>query len=245
MFVQYINTARSSYLVPLAQANRRFSKDSLQSSQIHLVSRFLVWIPLLGGNDATRHADIALYKDTTRSPRAGEEDGREYYFTTKEDFLKLVGENGFIERRFPPPLYAVQLEHTYSIDLLLVYVDAQFGGNYYGTSVQAVRNIASKQRICILDIEMEGVKQVKRTDLNARFLFLSPPSIEELERRLRGRGTETEDSLSKRLAQAKNELEYSRQPGAHDKIVVNDDLETAYTELRDWIVDGGKFGASE
>ncbi|GAM41205.1 guanylate kinase [Talaromyces pinophilus] len=157
---------------------------------------------------------------TTRSPRAGEEDGREYYFTTKEDFLKLVSENGFIEH-------------------------AQFGGNFYGTSVQAVRNIASKQRICILDIEMEGVKQVKRTDLNARFLFLAPPSLEELERRLRGRGTETEDSLNKRLAQARNELEYSRQPGAHDKIVVNDDLEKAYTELRDWIVDGGKFGASE
>ncbi|KAL3712091.1 guanylate kinase [Talaromyces marneffei ATCC 18224] len=157
---------------------------------------------------------------TTRAPRAGEEDGREYYFTTKDDFLKLVDENGFIEH-------------------------AQFGGNFYGTSVQAVRNIASKQRICILDIEMEGVKQVKRTDLNARFLFLSPPSLEELERRLRGRGTETEDSLNKRLAQARNELEYSRQPGAHDKIVVNDDLEKAYTELRDWIVDGGKFGASE
>lgn len=124
-------------------------------------------------------------------------------------------------------------------------IDAEFGGNFYGTSVQAVRNIASKQRICILDIEMEGVKQVKRTDLNARFLFLAPPSLEELERRLRGRGTETEDSLNKRLAQAKNELEYARQPGAHDKIVVNDDLEKAYTELRDWIVDGGKFGASE
>lgn len=86
----------------------------------------------------------------------------------------------------------------------------------------------------------QGVKQVKRTDLNARFLFLAPPSLEELERRLRGRGTESEESLKKRLAQAKNELEYSQQPGAHDKIVVNDDLEKAYTEMRDWIVDGGK-----
>lgn len=89
------------------------------------------------------------------------------------------------------------------------------------------------------------MKQVKKTDLNARFLFLAPPSVEELERRLRSRGTETEESLGKRLAQATAELEYSRQPGAHDKIVVNDDLETAYTEFRDWIVDGGKFGASE
>ena len=79
--------------------------------------------------------------------------------------------------------------------------------------------------------------------MNARFLFLAPPSIEELERRLRGRGTETEDSLNKRLTQARNELEYAKQPGAHDKIVINDDLETAYQHVRDWIVDNGNFGA--
>lgn len=89
------------------------------------------------------------------------------------------------------------------------------------------------------------MKQVKLTDLNARFLFLSPPSLEELESRLRSRGTETEESLGKRLEQAKNELEFSKQPGAHDKIVVNDDLDKTYGELRDWIVDGGKFGAQQ
>ena len=87
------------------------------------------------------------------------------------------------------------------------------------------------------------MKQVKRTDLNARFLFLSPPSLEELERRLRGRETETDESVRKRLDQAKNELEFSKQPGSHDKLVVNNDLEKAYEELRDWIVDGGKYGA--
>lgn len=158
--------------------------------------------------------------DTTRAPRAGEQHGREYYFATKADFLDLVSKNGFIEH-------------------------AQFGGNYYGTSVQAVKDIAEKERICILDIEMEGVKQVKLTDLNARFLFLSPPSLEELEKRLRGRGTETEESLNKRLTQARNELEFSKQPGVHDKIVVNDELDKAYVELRDWIVDGGKFGTQQ
>lgn len=89
----------------------------------------------------------------------------------------------------------------------------------------------------------QGVKQMKHTDLNARYLFLAPPSLEELERRLRGRKTETEESLNKRLAQARNELEYARQPGAHDKIVVNDDLERAYGELKEWVVDGGRFGA--
>lgn len=91
----------------------------------------------------------------------------------------------------------------------------------------------------------QGVKQVKRSDLNARFLFLAPPSLEELERRLRGRGTENEESLNRRLAQARNEMEYSQQPGAHDKIVVNDDLERAYAEVRDWVVDGGRFGAPQ
>lgn len=69
---------------------------------------------------------------------------------------------------------------------------AQFGSNYYGTSKQAVKAVAEKERICVLDIEMEGVKQVKNSDLNARFLFLAPPSMAELERRLRSRGTETE-----------------------------------------------------
>lgn len=87
------------------------------------------------------------------------------------------------------------------------------------------------------------MKQVKRTDLNARFLFLSPPSLEELERRLRGRETETDESIRKRLDQANKELEFSKQPGSHDKLVVNNDLEKAYEELRDWIVDGGRYGA--
>ncbi|PGH05625.1 guanylate kinase [Polytolypa hystricis UAMH7299] len=157
---------------------------------------------------------------TTRSPRPGEQEGRDYYYTNKDAFQKLVDENGFIEH-------------------------AQFSGNHYGTSVKAVKDVAEKGRICVLDIEMEGVKQVKRTDLNARFLFLAPPSLEELERRLRGRGTETEDSLLKRLTQAKVELEYSRQPGAHDKIVVNNDLEEAYAAMKAWVVDGGKFGVQE
>ena len=79
-----------------------------------------------------QHEEINI--DTTRAPRPGEQHGREYYYSTKEDFLDLVSQNGFIEH-------------------------AQFGGNYYGTSVQAVKNIAEKSRICILDIEMEVTSQ--------------------------------------------------------------------------------------
>ncbi|ERF76061.1 hypothetical protein EPUS_01394 [Endocarpon pusillum Z07020] len=85
---------------------------------------------------------------------------------------------------------------------------------------------------------LQGVKQVKRTSLNARFLFLAPPSLEELERRLRNRGTETEESIRKRVAQAEKELEFARTEGSHDKVVVNDDLDRAYAEMEEWIMGG-------
>ncbi|KAI6971703.1 guanylate kinase [Hortaea werneckii] len=147
---------------------------------------------------------------TTRAPRPGEEDGVAYNFVTKEAFQKLVAENGFIEH-------------------------AQFGSNFYGTSVQAVKNVAEKGRTCILDIEMEGVKQVKKTDLNARFLFLQPPSVEILEKRLRGRGTDKEEDILLRLKQAEVEIEFAK-TGVHDKIVVNDDLEKAWSEFRAFCV---------
>lgn len=180
--------------------------------------------------------------DTTRSPRPGEQDGREYNFTNQVAFLTLVKDGGFIEH-------------------------AQFGGNYYGTSVRAVKDVAEKGRICVLDIEMEvrnlscsspysltterlkesfrfyqGVKQVKKTDLGARFLFLSPPSIKILEERLRGRGTDDEDSVRKRLEQADKEMAFAKEEGVHDKIVINDDLDRAYQEVEAWVVDGGQFG---
>jgi guanylate kinase len=90
---------------------------------------------------------------------------------------------------------------------------------------------------CVIPI-LQGVKQVKKTDLNARFLFLAPPSIEELERRLRSRGTETEESIRKRVEQAKKEMEYAANEGSHEKVVVNDDLETAYREMEEWIMAG-------
>jgi len=168
------------------------------------------------------HPDVFGFSvsHTTRAPRPGECDGVEYNFVSKDDFLALVEANGFIE-------------------------NAQFSGNHYGTSVAAVRAVADHGQVCILDIEMEGVKQVKKTDLGARFLFLAPPSLDELETRLRNRGTETEESLQKRLAQAKNELEFSKQEGVHDKIVVNDDFDKAYKEVEEWVVDDGKYGRKD
>ena len=82
----------------------------------------------------------------------------------------------------------------------------------------------------------QGVKQVKKTDLNARFLFLQPPSLEILEQRLRGRATDKEQAIQERLAQAKNEMEYAQTPGAHNKIIINDDLEKAWVEFHEFCV---------
>lgn len=147
--------------------------------------------------------------NTTRQPRTGEVDGKDYHFATVDEFKKLIEENAFIEW-------------------------AQFSGNYYGTTVKAVEDVAKAGKTCILDIDMQGVKSVKNTDLNARYLFLSPPSIEELKNRLVGRGTETEDSIAKRIAAASAEMEYAK-TGAHDKIIVNDDVDKAYKELKEFI----------
>jgi guanylate kinase len=77
---------------------------------------------------------------------------------------------------------------------------------------------------------------VKKSDLNAKFVFVKPPSVEELEKRLRGRGTETEEAVRKRLDQALKELEFAQTPGIHDKIIVNDDLDRAYKELDEYIM---------
>lgn len=82
---------------------------------------------------------------------------------------------------------------------------------------------------------MEGVKKIKADPtIEARYVFIQPPSIEILEQRLRGRGTEREDDIQRRLTQARNEIEYAK-TGVHDKIIVNDDLQTAYRELEDFV----------
>ena len=77
---------------------------------------------------------------------------------------------------------------------------------------------------------------VKKTRLNARFLFIKPPSMEELARRLRSRNTDSEEAILKRLATAEKELEFANTEGAHDRIIVNDDLERAYEELEEFVM---------
>jgi len=159
-----------------------------------------------------RHPDTFAFSvsHTTRGPRPGEQDGVNYHFVSKEAFEDLKKADGFVE-------------------------SAQFGSNSYGTSKATIEEQGAKGKIVVLDIEMEGIKQIKASGFPARYVFVAPPSDEELERRLRGRGTDKEEDVLKRLAQAKVELEFAKTPGVHDKTIVNDDLEKAYKELEEFV----------
>lgn len=148
---------------------------------------------------------------TTRSPRPGEEHGKHYFFVSRDDMNQAINNGDFIEH-------------------------AEFSGNMYGTSKNAVQAVLDSGRSCILDIDTQGVRQVKNTDLKPIYVFIKTPSIEDLEKRLRGRGTETEESLNKRLNTAKGELEYGATEGNFDKTIINDVSEKAYSELKEFIL---------
>nr|KAJ0187093.1 hypothetical protein LSAT_V11C900466420 [Lactuca sativa] len=105
-------------------------------------------------------------------------------------------------------------------------------GNLYGTSVEAVEVVADAGKRCILDIDVQGARSVRASSLEAIFVFICPPSFEELEKRLRERGTETEEQIQKRLRNAKAELEQGKSSGLFDHVLVNDDLEACYERLK-------------
>ncbi|XP_076657472.1 guanylate kinase isoform X2 [Halictus rubicundus] len=147
---------------------------------------------------------------TTRKPRPGEVHGKHYYFTTREKMEKQIEQGEFLET-------------------------ATFSGNLYGTSKKAVEDVRREGKICILDIEMQGVKQVKQSSLKPLYVFIKPPSMDELEKRLRNRETETEEALRNRLSSAGMEIEYGEKPGNFDLIIVNDDFSKAYEKLKEFI----------
>jgi len=149
---------------------------------------------------------------TTRQPREGEQNGREYHFVTRDQFQAAVKSNEFIEW-------------------------AEFSGNMYGTSKSSVAACQTAGKICILDIDVQGVKQIKTTDLNPRLVFIKPPSMEILKERLVKRGTETETSLQKRLNAAQEELNFGMESGNVHIIITNDDFEAAYKQLADFLAD--------
>ena len=92
--------------------------------------------------------------------------------------------------------------------------------------------MARTGRICLLDVDKQGVKNIRKTDLHPLFIYISPPSYEILEQRLRGRQTDSESAIEKRLKEAKESMEFSKEPGMYDHIVVNDQLDHAYQNLK-------------
>ncbi|CAJ0578284.1 unnamed protein product, partial [Mesorhabditis spiculigera] len=144
---------------------------------------------------------------TTRKPRDGEQHGIHYWFTEREVMEKMVANNEFLEH-------------------------AQFGGNIYGTSRAQVESIERTGKICVLDIELQGVRNIKNSHLDAKYILIKAPSIKILEERLRARGTETEESLKKRLRHAEEDTRaVEADPSLFDYIIVNDDLESAYRQF--------------
>ena len=141
---------------------------------------------------------------TTRAPRPGETDGVQYYFLEKEDFEAKIGQNAFLE-------YAR-------------YVD-----NYYGTLEAPVEEKLREGFDVILEIEVQGAMQVQEKRPDAVLVFLAPPSFDELARRLRGRGTEDEEKVQKRLKTARQELACAEK---FDYTVINDEVERAVSELQ-------------
>ncbi len=119
---------------------------------------------------------------------------------------------------------------------------ANFSGNWYGTSFSAIKTVQAAGKICILDIDLAGVKSIKahlkdnqHQGTTARYIFVRPPGKDHLELRLRGRGSESEESLSRRLARVDADFEYANQPGNYDLILINDELDSAYHELLSFI----------
>merc|ERR1712087_460077 len=144
---------------------------------------------------------------TTRAPRPGEECGVHYHFVAKPDMEKAISRGEFIEY-------------------------ARVHSNMYGTSIAAVQAVSAAGKTCLLDIDVQGAESVKKSPLDAVFIFVAPPSFEELEARLRARGTESEEKIQIRLRAARGELAYLDKPGFFDAVIVNDDLEMAYRDLK-------------
>ncbi|XP_050244817.1 guanylate kinase 2-like [Quercus robur] len=144
---------------------------------------------------------------TTRAPRNMEKDSIHYHFTERSVMEKDIKDGKFLEF-------------------------ASVHGNLYGTSVEAVEVVADAGKRCILDIDVQGARSVRASSLEAIFIFVSPPSMEELEKRLRARGTETEEQILKRLRNARAEMEQGKSSGIFDHFLYNDNLEECYENLK-------------
>lgn len=144
---------------------------------------------------------------TTRRPRDGEVDGKDYYFHTKEEFQQMIDRGELVEW-------------------------AEYVGNFYGTPKKSVEEQLNQGRDVLLEIEMQGGMLVKEQFPDALLIFISPPSAKVLKERLAGRGTESAEEIERRLLRAVEEVKYMKE---YDYIIVNDDLEDAINKVNDLI----------
>ena len=150
------------------------------------------------------HSDVWLsISATTRKPRCGEIEGEHYFFLEKKKFQEIINKDGFLEW-------------------------ASFSNNFYGTPRKIVKEKIEKGTNVLLEIELEGARQIRKSFPEALQIFLAPPSLAELEKRIRGRGTETEESIRDRLAIANKELVAKKE---FDAVVINNEVEKSFKEI--------------
>ena len=179
-------------------------------SNAHIGSLFVVVAPSGAGksslvNELLKSDDNILLSvsHTTRAPRVGEVDGVAYHFTTVDEFLAKRDAGGFIE-------------------------SAEVHGNYYGTSKDWIVSALTSGKDVLLEIDWQGAQQVRKVFPKAVGVFIMPPSLEELERRLRGRGTDSEDVIARRVLGARGEM---RHVAEFDYVIINEDLPAALEDL--------------
>jgi guanylate kinase len=150
---------------------------------------------------------------TTRDPRPGEVNGQNYYFISRNKFEQLVAEGEFLEW-------------------------AEFAGNYYGTPREAVLNQVRAGKLVVLEIELEGARQIRTSFPSALSIFILPPSLNELEKRIRGRAQDSEEAIARRLCRADTEIQAANE---FDVQIMNDDLENALRAIEATVFGSGKL----
>lgn len=158
---------------------------------------------LLASDSSTQK--MVSVSHTTRAPRPGEVEGVHYYFVSKEEFESLIEQ-----------------------DLFLEYAKV-FGGNYYGTSLPAIEENLAKGIDVFLDIDWQGAQQIRKKVPSVKSIFILPPSLPELERRLIGRGQDSEEVITERMSKAISEISHYDE---YDYVIVNDDFEKALKDLQ-------------
>ena len=158
-------------------------------------------VRLLLANDAQLGLSVSC---TTRPPRPGEENGRDYHFVGVEEFLERVGKGDFVEW-------------------------AEVHGNYYGTLRQTIEEQLAGGHDLVLEIDWQGAQQVRKAFPQAIGVFILPPSLPTLKERLAGRGTDSAETIARRFAAARDEM---RHVDEFDYVIINDDLQQAFANLR-------------